>query len=149
MAKDKKDKKAKKKAQAANAGGKNLSKARSSLEAIIDHPAAAEIVAAALVATASALKDSKRARLLASEAGDALNEMVREGAGKGNALWKMAIEIGRRSLEAMANPKTVKAAGSRTKVSAKPKTSGKKRVAKAKTASKPTTATKGKLRKSA
>ena len=93
MAKDKKKKKDKKKT-----GG---SKATDSLKALASNPVVADVVAAALVATASALKDSKRARALASEAGDELSKLSKAGAEAGNALWDMALQIGRRSLEAL------------------------------------------------
>ena len=67
-----------------------------------ENPVVAHVVAAALVATASALKDSKKAQRLAAEAGDELEKLSKKGAGRGNALWQMALEIGRRSLEELA-----------------------------------------------
>ena len=93
MSKDKKKKKKDKK------GGGS---AGASLKALAQNPVVADIVAAALVATASALKDSKKAQRLASEAGDELTKLAKEGAERGNALWDMALQIGRRSLEALA-----------------------------------------------
>jgi len=59
----------------------------------------ADVVAAALVATASALKDSRKAQRLAAEAGDEIEKLSKKGADRGSALWQMALEIGRRSLE--------------------------------------------------
>ena len=91
MAKDKKKKKDKK-------GG---SKATDSLKALAGNPLVADVVAAALVATASALKDSKRARALASDAGDELAKLSKAGAKQGEVLWDMAMQIGRRSIEAL------------------------------------------------
>ena len=67
-----------------------------------ENPVVAHVVAAALVATASALKDSKKAQRLAAEAGDELEKLSKKGAERGNALWQMALEIGRRSLEELA-----------------------------------------------
>jgi hypothetical protein len=64
-----------------------------------ENPVVAHVVAAALVATASALKDSKKAQRLAAEAGDELEKLSKKGAERGNALWQMALEIGRRSLK--------------------------------------------------
>ena len=90
MAKDKKKKNKK-------AGG---SKPASGLKALAQNPLVADVVAAALVATASALKDSKRARALASDVGDELAKLSREGTRQGEALWDMALQIGRRSLQA-------------------------------------------------
>jgi hypothetical protein len=63
------------------------------------NPLVADVVAAALVATASALKDSRKAQRLAVEAGDEIEKLSKKGAERGNALWQMALEIGRRSLE--------------------------------------------------
>jgi len=63
------------------------------------NPLVADIVAAALVATASALKDSRKAQRLAADAGDEIEKLSKKGAERGNALWQMALEIGRRSLE--------------------------------------------------
>jgi hypothetical protein len=91
VAKDKKKKKDKK-------SGK---KAGSTLKTLVQNPLVADVVAAALVATASALKDSKRARALASEAGDELAKLSKAGTKTGEALWDMAVQIGRRSLEAL------------------------------------------------
>ena len=91
MSKDKKKKKDKK-------AGK---KSGGSLKALAGNPLVADVVAAALVATAAALKDSKRARALASDAGDELAKLSKAGTKSGEALWEMALQIGRRSLEAM------------------------------------------------
>lgn len=95
MAKDKKKKKDKASKRASSA------KAKDSLKALAQNPLVADVVAAALVATASALKDSNKARKLATEAGDEITKLSKAGAEKGNALWEMALQIGRRSLEAM------------------------------------------------
>jgi hypothetical protein len=101
VAKDKKKKKAKK----AGPG-----KAKSSFKALARNPLVGDVVAAALVATASALKDPKRARALASDASDELGKLSKAGAEAGNALWDMALEIGRRSLEALRSEDAVKPA---------------------------------------
>lgn len=97
MAKDKKDKKKK--------GKKSEKKAApdvtGTLKTLAQNPIVADVVAAALVATAAALKDSKRARALASDVGDELSDMSKTGAKRGEALWDMALDIGRKSLEAM------------------------------------------------
>ena len=98
MAKDKKKKKDKKSEKKSE---KKSAKAPGPLKALAQNPLVADVVAAALVATAAALKDSKRARALASDAGDELAKMSKTGAKRGEALWDMALEIGRQSLEAM------------------------------------------------
>lgn len=98
----KKDKKKDKKADKA-------SRSRgSTLAALAQSPLVADVVASALVATAAALKNPKRARALASEAGEELTKLSRNGVKAGDALWEMALQIGRRSLDALATPKASK-----------------------------------------
>ena len=94
MSKKKKNKKDKKPGKSGDGPVKGLKK-------LAQNPLVADVVAAALVATASALKDSKRARALASEAGDDIAKLSKAGAERGNALWDMALQIGRRSLETL------------------------------------------------
>ena len=103
MSKDKKKKGKKDKKGSKSDAGLSASSAKFTkrLQAISDNPLVADVVAAALVATASALKDSKKARLLANHAGDELEKLAKEGAQRGNAMWKLALDIGRKSLEAM------------------------------------------------
>ena len=100
MSKDKKKKKDKKAA-----------KAGSTLKSLAQNPLVADVVAAALVATASALKDSKRARALASDAADELAKLSKKNAERGSVLWDMALQIGRRSLETLAADGDSKPAG--------------------------------------
>lgn len=107
MAKDKK-KKVKKKDKAAAASGKKArgrtaATGTARLKKLTENPLVADVVAAALVSTAAALKDSKTARRLAAQVGDELGDLAKEGADKGSALWQLAIEVGRRSLEALAS----------------------------------------------
>ena len=114
MSKDKKKKKDKK-------SGKSGPGA--TLKSLAKNPMVADIVASALVATASALRDSNRARALASDAADELGKLSKSGAKGGEALWEMALAIGRRSLETLTSgdekPK-------RSTAKAKPKASAKK-----------------------
>jgi hypothetical protein len=95
MAKEKKKKKKEKKS----------AKGAGVLKTLAQNPVVADVVAAALVATASALKDSRRARALASNVGDELGKLSKANAERGNALWDMALQIGRRSLESLAAEK--------------------------------------------
>lgn len=119
MAKEKKAKKAKK---SSKSGG---------LKALASEPLVAEVVAAALVATAAALKDSKRARALASDVGDELAKLSEAGVKRGEALWEMAIQIGKKSLSALTSEKAAKAAKpAKTPKTAKPASSKPKTVAK-------------------
>jgi hypothetical protein len=94
VSKDKKKKKKDKKDKVPSVG--------KSLKSITENPLVADVVAAALVATASALKDSNKARRLAADAGDQLGEMAKGSADRGNAMWKLALEIGRQTLQALA-----------------------------------------------
>ena len=115
MGKDKKKKD--KKAKAGKAPGAVLTK----LKAVGDNPLVADVVAAALVATAAALKDSNKARALASHASDELTKLSKSGASRGNAMWQLALDIGRRSLEAVGETKPKAASKAAAKASSKPK----------------------------
>ncbi len=76
-------------------------KATKSLQAISENPLVAQVVAAALVAMASALKDSDKARRLASDAGEQLNALSKASAKQGNVMWDLALEVGRRTVETL------------------------------------------------
>jgi hypothetical protein len=126
VAKDKKKKKDK------AARGDGVSKATDTLKTLAQSPLVAEVVAAALVATAAALKDSNRARALASDAADEIAKLSKNRTRQGDVLWDMAMQIGRRSLDAMlsgngesAKPKSAKAKPAGAK-SAKAKPAAKK-----------------------
>ncbi|MBV9527738.1 hypothetical protein [Sphingomonas sp.] len=130
MAKDKKPKKDKagkkdkaskntgdKAAKVAAKTGKTVTGAAaeggSKLRVLVEHPLVADVVAAALVATATALKNPDRARALASEAADELGKLSKAGAERGNALWEMALEIGKRSIESLGRSDEPARGGSR------------------------------------
>ena len=49
------------------------------------------------------MKDSRKAQRLAAEAGDELEKLSKKGAERGNAMWQLALEVGRRSLEELAD----------------------------------------------
>jgi hypothetical protein len=96
----KKDKKGKKTADiSALLASKPAKAATKKVKEWSKNPLVGEVVAAALVATAAALKDSRKAQRLAADAGDEIEKLSKKGAERGNALWQMALEIGRRSLE--------------------------------------------------
>jgi hypothetical protein len=130
VAKDKNKKKGKK---------SGAPKASDSLKALAKNPLVADVVAAALVATASALKDSKRARALASDAGDEIAKLSKAGAKQGEVLWDMAMQIGRRSIEALMTgedkPNPSKAKKAKAKPAAKKTASPGKKTSKKKPAS--------------
>jgi hypothetical protein len=94
VSKDKKKKKKDKKNSAASPIG--------GLKSLSQNPLVADVVAAALVATAAAIKDSNKARKLAEVAGDEIEALAKEGAERGNAMWQLALDVGRRALETYA-----------------------------------------------
>ena len=129
MAKDKKKKKKDKKAE-----GGVAAKASQGFQSLAQNPLVADVVAAALVATASALKDSDKARRLAEHAGDELEALSKKSAQRGNAMWKLALDIGRQALdtftsEAPASSKPSTPKKSRPKASAARTSAGKKAAA--------------------
>jgi hypothetical protein len=83
-------------------GGSAAAKAAKGIKALADNPLVADIVAAALVGMASALKDSDKARKLAGKAGDELGKMSKTGAKQGSAMWDLALDIGRQTLDTLA-----------------------------------------------
>jgi hypothetical protein len=68
---------------------------------IAQNPATSEIVAATLVAAAAALRDPKRARALATEAGQEIKQAAKSGVDSGSALWQLAMDVARRSIDAI------------------------------------------------
>ena len=110
MAKDKKKKK-KKDSAASDAAAKVTKRLRD----ISRNPLVADIVAATLVGAAAALKDSKKAQRLASDAGKDLEDLAQKSAQRGNVLWQLALDVGRQSLEALAGDDAQKARKAKTK----------------------------------
>ena len=80
---------------------KKAGKKKDKLKALAGNPLVADVVAAALVATAAALKDSTRARALASDAADELTKLSKSSSKSGSAMWELALQVGRQSLEAL------------------------------------------------
>lgn len=95
VSKDKKKKKDKKEKS-------GPAKAVKGLKALAENPLVADVVAAALVGMAAALKDSDKARKMAGKAGEQLDKMSKTSAKKGNAMWDLALDIGRQTLETLA-----------------------------------------------
>ena len=109
MAKDKKAKPAKtgtgtapaaklKRAAPKKGNAKVVAKAVKGAKKIAKNPMTTEIVAATLVAAAAALRDPKKAKALALEAADDLKKAAKSGA-DGGALWKLALDVARRSID--------------------------------------------------
>ena len=134
MAKDKKKKKDKKGKSAGLA-----TKAGKGLKAMGKNPLVADVVAAALVATVAALKNPKKAQQLAVNAGDELTKLSKAGAKQGSALWEMALQIGRESLEALSgeSPSAAVKAKPKTRKTAARKPAARKTAARASAAKKP------------
>jgi hypothetical protein len=103
MAKDKKKKKKEKKAAKSDLAVKRL-------QSLAENPMVANIVASALVATAAAIKDPAKARKLAAQAGDQLTDLAKDGVDRGNAMWQLALDVGRRALEEFGVKEAPKAA---------------------------------------
>ena len=123
MAKDstKKPKSAKaksaKKAAAKKPGIKNLAKVakvRKVVKKVAKDPMTTEVVAATLVAAAAALRNPKRAQALALEAGDDLKKAATSGV-KGSALWQLALDVARRSIDEIGKEGAVTKKAAKTK----------------------------------
>ena len=100
VAKDKDDKK-KSKSKKKKADGKvKVAKVLKGAKRIAQNPMAAEIVAATLVAAAAALRNPKKAQALAVEAADDLKKAAKTGV-DGGALWQLALDVARRSIDAI------------------------------------------------
>ncbi|MFL6754823.1 MAG: hypothetical protein ACJ8EH_10980 [Sphingomicrobium sp.] len=119
MSKDKKSKKDKKGKKAKKGNGSVLTKAPkqavSSLEALSKNPLVADVVAAALVSMAAALKDSDKARRLAQDAGDELSALSKKTTKDGSAMWDLALDIGRRTIETLAGDEASRTSPGRSK----------------------------------
>jgi phosphoribosyl-dephospho-CoA transferase len=104
VAKDKKNKKGKKdKKGNGSVLAKAPKKAAKSLQTLSQNPLVADVVAAALVAMAAALKDSDKARRMADDAGAELNTLSKNTSKQSNAMWDLALDVGRKTLETLAS----------------------------------------------
>ena len=68
---------------------------------LASNPAVAEVVAATLVAAAAALRDPKKARLIAETAADEIKAAGKQAAASRGPLWQIALEVARRSFDAV------------------------------------------------
>jgi hypothetical protein len=112
--KNKKDRKSKKK-DGKSTLAKAPKKAAKSLQALSQNPLVADVVAAALVSMASALKDSEKARRLANDAGDQLTDLSKTSAKQGGAMWDLALDIGRRTLDTLAAEQNGRSKGGKSR----------------------------------
>ena len=90
-----------KKSPAAKTVDKAVRGAKAKAKELAANPAIAEIVAASLVAAAAAIKNPKKARDMASAVGNELETASKQAVDRGNTFWQMAIDIARRSIEAL------------------------------------------------
>jgi hypothetical protein len=97
-----KDKKKKDGKKGKKNGGLVSPKTAKSRKALSENPMVADVVAAALVSMAAALKDSEKARRLANDAGEQLSALSKKSSKQGNAMWDLALDVGRRALETLA-----------------------------------------------
>ena len=130
MAKDKKTtgSKAKAKSQAAKAKPAKakvkvaVKAAKTKAAKIASNPAVTEVVAATLVAAAAALRDPKKAREMALAATDEIKAATKDAQGRGGAMWQLALDIAKRSLDsANADAKPAKTRSSPKKPAKKTK----------------------------
>lgn len=68
---------------------------------LVSNPIVAEVVAATLVAAAAALRDPKKARQIAASTGDTIGSVTKSAREEGGALWKLAMDIAQRSVDAL------------------------------------------------
>ena len=80
------------------------------VKAAADHPLVAEIVAAALVGAAAALKNPAKAKALAESAADDITAAAKSTDAKGGAMWLLALDIARRSVNSLVDEGGSKAA---------------------------------------
>ena len=85
-------------------GKAKVAKVMKGAKKIAQNPMTTEVVAATLVAAAAALRDPKKAKALALSAADDLKKAARSGA-DGGALWKLALDVARRSVDAIGKEK--------------------------------------------
>lgn len=109
-------------AKAAQRAGKKASD-------LASNPIVAEVVAATLVAAAAALKNPKKARDLAAGAADELQAASRAGVKQGNAFWQLALDVARKSIDALGAEAGGKGAP-KAKPKAKSKSSAKRKATK-------------------
>lgn len=105
----------------------SMDRVRKKAAKIAGNPVVSEVVAATLVAAAAALRDPKKARAIAEAAVDEVESASKQIADKGSALWKLALDVARKSVDAIAGedePKKPKKAARK----ATPKAGAKKKA---------------------
>jgi hypothetical protein len=82
---------------------------------LASNPVVAEVVAASLVAAAAAIKNPKKARALAASVGDELEAGGKGAQEGGNTFWQLAMDIARRSIDALGPDARPKKNGKKSK----------------------------------
>lgn len=85
--------------------GKAIKKTKSATSKLAESPLVTEVVAAALVATAAAIKDPAKARKMAASAGADLKHVGKKSSAKSEVFWKLALDVARRTLESLEDTK--------------------------------------------
>ena len=75
--------------------------AKSAAGKISENPLVSEVVAAALVATAAALRNPQQAKRMATDAALELEGAIKDGGTKSSAFWQLALDVARRSIETL------------------------------------------------
>ena len=120
MAKDKKSKKDTKKTKPDKLK-KTVKKASKRAAKIAANPLVAEVVSATLLAAAAAIRNPKKAREIALAAGDEMTTVAKGAVGQGNVFWKLALDVAKKSIDALGEaPQSAKAAPVRKAAATKP-----------------------------
>src|SRR5690242_16244165 len=120
MAKDKKNKKDDRKAKPDKLK-KAVKKASKKAARIAANPLVAEVVASTLLAAAAAIRNPKKAREIALAAGGDITTAAKGAVGQGNVFWKLAMDVAKKSVDALGEmPQSVKAAPVRKAAAKKP-----------------------------
>jgi hypothetical protein len=89
-----------------------------------------EVVAATLLAASAAIRNPKKAREIALAAGDEMTTAARGAVGEGNVFWKLALDVAKKSVDALGEaPRPAKAAPVRTAAAKKSAAKAKKPAA--------------------
>jgi hypothetical protein len=86
------------------AGAKKVTARRASKPTAVrtaSRPEVSEIVAAALVGAAAVLRDPRKARQLAASVGEEIEQAAKGAAGQGAAIWQLAMDVAKRSVDAL------------------------------------------------
>jgi hypothetical protein len=75
--------------------------ARRNADKAASRPEVSEIVAAALVGAAAALRDPNKARQLVASVGEEIEQAAKGAAGQGAAIWQLAMDVAKRSVDAL------------------------------------------------